>query len=382
LGTHFLLMHLKQINSMSQVACSAWNQLAGEAYPFMRHEFLFALEQSGSVSQQTGWLPAHILVFKGEELVAFMPLYLKEHSWGEYVFDHQWAQAYQQHDIDYYPKWLTAIPLTPCQGSRIIINKTIDPLVVTELLFSFIKQLSELHNISSWHCLFPAPPQVKLLQSLGLSIREGVQFQWFNKAYQDFDDFLQTLNASKRKMIKRERRRVKEQGVHLLRLAGPEVSALQWQVFFDFYAMTYLKKGSQPYLNLAFFQQIAATMGEQLLLVLAFKEDNPVAAALSFIGADTLYGRYWGCYEEYNSLHFETCYYQGLDYCIEKGLQRFDSGAQGEHKIARGFEPVTTYSAHWLKDSRLAKAIDHFVTEEKKAMEQYKQNAASYLPFK
>jgi len=368
---------------MTQVDCADWNRLAGHAYPFLRHEFLLALEQSGSVSGQTGWVPAHLLVLDEDELVAFMPLYLKQHSWGEYVFDHQWAQAYQQHELDYYPKWLTAIPLTPCQGARIVSKaEGIDQLEVTHTLLTFIKQLSEQRGISSWHCLFPALQQVELLRSLGLSIREGVQFHWFNKGYRDFNDFLQTLSASKRKMIKRERRRVSEQGVRLLRIAGPDVSDLQWQVFFQLYTMTYLKRGSQPYLNLAFFKQIAATMGEQLLLVLAVKDDNTIAAALSFVGADTLYGRYWGCYEDYNSLHFEACYYQGLDYCIEHGLKRFDSGAQGEHKIARGFEPITTYSAHWLKDVRFAKAIEQFLAEEQKAVQLYKQDAASYLPFK
>ena len=191
-----------------------------------------------------------------------------------------------------------------------------------------------------------------------------------------------SLSASKRKMLKRERRRVEEQGVHLLRIAGPDVSDNQWQDFFQFYTMTYLKRGSQPYLNLAFFQQIAATMGEQLLLALAIKEDKTIAAALSFIGADTLYGRYWGCYEEYDGLHFEACYYQGLDYCIEHGLKRFDSGAQGEHKISRGFEPVTTYSAHWIKEPAFAKAIVQFLAKEQKAVQLYKQDAASYLPFK
>ena len=375
-------MDIKQISSMTQVDCVGWNRLAGDAYPFMRHEFLLALEQSGSIAVQTGWMPAHLLVLDKEELVAFMPLYLKQHSWGEYVFDHQWAQAYQQHGLDYYPKWLTSIPLTPCQGSRIVVKAAIDPLEITQRLLTFIKQLSEQRDISSWHCLFPALHQVELFRSLNLSIREGVQFQWFNQGYRDFNDFLQTLSASKRKMLKRERRRVSEQGVSLLRIAGSDVSDGQWQTFFDFYAMTYLKKGSQPYLNLAFFKQIAATMGEQLLLVLALKDDKPVAAALSFIGADTLYGRYWGCYEEYNGLHFEACYYQGMDYCIEQGLKQFDSGAQGEHKISRGFEPVTTYSAHWLKDVRFAKAIDQFLTEEQKAVQRYKENAASYLPFK
>ncbi|PPK74619.1 hypothetical protein B0F87_10893 [Methylobacter tundripaludum] len=375
-------MEVKQIHSMAQVDCKVWNRLAGDAYPFLRHEFLSALEQSGSVSKQTGWEPSHLLVTEADELVAFMPLYLKRHSWGEYVFDHQWAQAYQQQGIDYYPKWLTAIPLTPCQGERIVFAEAVNPVEVMQLLLDFIKQRSDKLGISSWHCLFPVEQQAGLLRSLGLSIREGVQFHWFNRGYSDFNDFLQTLNAGKRKMLKRERRRVSEQGVSLLRIAGPDVSEVQWRAFFQFYTMTYLKRGSQPYLNPAFFQQIAATMGEQLLLVLAVKDDNYIAAALSFVGADTLYGRYWGCHEEYNSLHFEVCYYQVLDYCIEHGLTRFDSGAQGEHKIARGFEPITTYSAHWIKDVRFAKAIDHFLGREQQAIRLYKQDAASYLPFK
>ncbi|EGW20358.1 GNAT family N-acetyltransferase [Methylobacter tundripaludum] len=375
-------MEVKQIHSMAQVDCTVWNRLAGDAYPFLRHEFLSALEQSGSVSEQTGWEAAHLLVTEADELVAFMPLYLKRHSWGEYVFDHQWAQAYQQQGIDYYPKWLTAIPLTPCQGERIVFAEAVNPVEVMQLLLDFIKQLSDKLGISSWHCLFPVEQQAELLRSLGLSIREGVQFHWFNRGYGDFNDFLQTLNAGKRKMLKRERRRVSEQGVSLLRIAGPDVSEVQWRAFFQFYTMTYLKRGSQPYLNPAFFQQIAATMGEQLLLVLAVKDDNYIAAALSFVGADTLYGRYWGCHEEYNSLHFEVCYYQGLDYCIEHSLKRFDSGAQGEHKISRGFEPITTYSAHWIKDARFAKAIDHFLVREQQATRLYKQDAASYLPFK
>jgi len=375
-------MEVKQINSMAQVDCTVWNRLADDTYPFLQHEFLLALEQSGSISEQTGWEPAHLLVMDEDELVAFMPLYLKQHSRGEYVFDHQWAQAYQQQGIDYYPKWLTSIPLTPCQGARIVFNAAVNPIEITQLLLSFIKQRSDKLGISSWHCLFPIEQQAELLRSLGLSIREGVQFHWFNRGYGDFNDFLQTLNAGKRKMLKRERRRVREQGVSLLRIAGPDISELQWRAFFQFYTMTYLKRGSQPYLNPAFFQQIAATMGEQLLLVLAVKDDNYIAAALSFVGADTLYGRYWGCYEQYNSLHFEVCYYQGLDYCIERGLKRFDSGAQGEHKISRGFEPITTYSAHWIKDARFAKAIEHFLAREQEAMRLYKQDAASYLPFK
>jgi predicted N-acyltransferase len=375
-------MEVKQIHSMAQVDGEAWNRLTGDADPFLRHEFLLALEQSGSVSVQTGWEPAHLLVFDDHELIALMPLYLKRHSWGEYVFDHQWAQAYRQQGIEYYPKWLTAVPLTPCQGTRIVIKSAINPLEVTQLLLTFIKQMSDKLGISSWHCLFPVDYQVKLFHSLGLSIREGVQFHWFNRGYSDFNEFLQILSASKRKMFKRERRRVTEQGITVLRIAGRDISELQWQIFFRFYTMTYLKKGARPYLNEAFFKQIAATMSEQLLLVLAVKNGEYIAAALSFIGVDTLYGRYWGCDEEFNNLHFEVCYYQGMDYCIEHGLKRFDSGAQGEHKISRGFEPITTYSTHWIKDARFAKAIEHFLAREQQLMQLYKKDAASYLPFR
>jgi uncharacterized protein len=375
-------MEVKQITNMSQITALQWNQLTGIACPFLRHEFLSALEQSGAVCEKTGWLPQHLLVLESGTLIAIMPLYLKLHSWGEYVFDQQWAQAFTQQGLNYYPKWLSAIPFTPCQGARLVVKDGYDGGAIALLLLDYIRSLSEQRNMSSWHCLFPDQPNLEQLRTMGLSIREGVQFQWFNKNYPDFDGFLQTLTASKRKMIKRERRRVTEQGVECLRIVGTQVSIEQWQVFYNFYAMTYLKRGSAPYLNLAFFQQLAATMGEQLLLVLACKDSTPVAAALSFVGDDTLYGRYWGCYEQYHSLHFETCYYQGLDYCIEHGLQRFDSGAQGEHKIARGFEPITTYSAHWIKDPRFANAIAQFLSREQKIVAAYKQDAATYLPFK
>jgi predicted N-acyltransferase len=375
-------MHIKQISSMAQVDSTDWNRLAGLGYPFTRHEFLAALEQSGSVCAETGWTPAHCLVMSGNELIAAMPLYRKQHSWGEFVFDQQWAQAYRQHGLNYYPKWLTAIPYTPCQGQRLLIKPGIDPLAIVGLLINNIKQLAEQEGISSWHCLFPNPEQLSELRSLGLSIREGVQFQWTNQSYRDFDDFLQTLNAAKRKMLKRERRRVIEQGIDMLRIAGPDISAQQWRVFYEFYTLTYLKRGNQAYLTPAFFQQLAAAMPEQILLVLARKDEKYVGAALSFVGDDSLYGRYWGCYEEYNALHFEACYYQGLDYCIEHGLKRFDSGAQGEHKISRGFQPITTYSAHWIKDPGFAQAIDQFLAREQKAMQAYKEDAAAYLPFK
>lgn len=376
------MMEIKQITAINQVDNEAWNKLVGDDYPFMRHEFLLALEQSGCVSEQTGWQPRHVLVTENNELLAGMPLYLKTHSRGEYVFDNQWAYAYEQNGVSYYPKWLTAIPFTPCQGSRIAIKEAADQRLVTGLLVDFIKTKSGQDGISSWHCLFPVGGQLELLRDSGFLIRVGVQFQWFNRGYQTFDDFLGTFSSSKRKMLKRERRKVSQQGIALIQLSGREVSEHQWRVFFDFYQMTYLKHGMRPYLNLDFFLACAATMGEKLLLVFALKEGAYVGAALSFVGGDTLYGRYWGCLEEYNALHFEACYYQGLDYCIANGLRRFDSGAQGEHKIARGFEPVTTYSAHWFQDGRFAKAIGQFLVRETSAVRSYQDDAANYLPFK
>jgi predicted N-acyltransferase len=375
-------MQTQLLESLTDIDADAWNGLAGDEYPFLRHEFLLALEQSGAVCEKTGWQTRHATLTDQAGLCAILPLYIKHHSRGEYVFDQQWANAYHHYGLAYYPKLLSAIPFTPCQGPRMALRTDADPGLALGQFTTAIEQLAGQHQLSSWHCLFPASQELKLLQKAPFSIREGVQFQWFNKNYRDFDSFLQTLNASKRKMIKRERRRVIEQGVNLQRLFGAEINEDHWQLFFGFYALTYLKKGSQPYLNLAFFRQIAATMPEQLILVLAYKEGQAVGAALSFIGKDTLYGRYWGCHEEYHSLHFEACYYQGIDYCIEQGLARFDSGAQGEHKIARGFEPVTTYSAHWLKDPQFANAIEDFLAREKAAVAAYKTEAASYLPFR
>ncbi len=375
-------MEIKQITAINQVKSKDWNNLAGDSYPFIRHEFLLALEESGCVSAKTGWQPMHLLVFDHQELVAGMPLYLKSHSRGEYVFDHQWVYAYDQYGKRYFPKWLSAIPFTPCQGLRIAVKDTADQELVTERLVEFIKGKSEKNNISSFHCLFPVGKQLENLNKQGLAVREGVQFQWFNKGYATFDDFLGTFSASKRKMLKRERRKVIEQGIEVVLLSGKDVSENQWQIFYDFYRMTYFKHGMSPYLNLDFFLACTASMGDKILLVFALKDGCYVGAALSFIGKDALYGRYWGCRDEYNFLHFETCYYQGLDFCIANGLQRFDSGAQGEHKIARGFEPVTTYSAHWFQDERFADAIKQFLAREKNAVQLYRADAANYLPFK
>ncbi len=366
---------------MAEVNTVSWNQLVHDKDPFLRHEFLLALEQSGSVCIETGWQPNHLLVFDHQALIAAMPLYLKTHSRGEYVFDQQWADAFYQSGMEYYPKWVNAIPFTPCQGQRLLIKPEINQQTVTLLCMDHIKQLSELNNISSLHTLFPTPRQIELLQQTML-IREGVQFQWFNNNYRDFNDYLQAFTSRQRKKINKERRNITEQGIKLQRLTGKEITEQQWQVFFKFYEITYLKRGQSAYLNVNFFKQTARVMPEQILLVLAYKDRSYVGAALSFIGDKTLYGRYWGCYQEYNSLHFETCYYQGLEYCLEHQLQKFDSGAQGEHKIPRGFKPVTTYSAHWIQNDQFSKLIANFLEREKILIRQYKKDCSQYLPFK
>ena len=370
------------IRQIAEIDSTEWNALAGTDYPFLRHEFLSALETSGAVSPQTGWQAQHLLVMDNQALIAVMPLYLKFHSWGEYVFDQAWAQAYQSHGLAYYPKYLTSIPFTPCVGPRLIIkaDQPFEPIV--GILLKFIQSQADLQGVSSWHCLFAEPGLIKSLAAEKLIIRETVQFQWFNRGYSSLDDFLATLTASKRKMIKRERRKVREQGIYLQRLLGKQIQTTDWQLFYRFYALTYLKRQSQPYLNLAFFLTLASTMPEQLQLILAIKDSQPVAAALFFEGTDSLFGRYWGCDDEYDALHFEACYYQGIDYSITQGLKRFDSGAQGEHKIARGFEPISTYSAHWIKAPEFALAIHDFVRRETNHINQYRLAAAAYLPFR
>jgi len=375
-------MKISLINRIDEIPREDWNGITGLEYPFIRYEFLHALEKSACVSEETGWTPQHCLVYDNGDLIALMPLYRKIHSHGEYVFDFEWAHAYRQHGLSYYPKWLTAIPFTPCEGERLFVKTGVEKKAVLESILNHINKTAETENISSWHCLYPTSTEIELLKSAELSIREGVQFRWINKGYRDFKDYLDSFNSKKRKTLLRERRFINDQGIVLKQIQGKDITEQQLDVFFQFYQLTYLKHGNPPYLNLEFFKEIAETMPEQLLLILAVKNSTYVGAAFSLVGGDSFYGRYWGCYEEYHSLHFEACYYQGLEYCIKNRLTRFDSGAQGEHKIARGFEPVITYSAHWICDPEFATAIKGFTKREASLMEKYRTNAAELLPFK
>ncbi|HHX82930.1 MAG TPA: N-acetyltransferase [Pseudomonadaceae bacterium] len=371
------------LHSLAEIPAADWNALVGVDYPFLRHEFLSALESTGCVSTASGWTPCHLLLEDAEgRALACMPLYQRSNSWGEYVFDWAWADAYQRHGRAYYPKLVSAIPFTPCAGPRLGIAAGLDAQALISLLLRSVQEKAQESGISGWHLLFPDEAQKTLLQDPKLLLRSGCQYQWFNRGYADFESFLAALNSRKRKNLRKERQQVASQGVHFDVLEGTQVSSEQWLQFYHFYASTYFVRGRRPYLNPEFFLQLAQIMPEQLLLVLASKGQECIAGALFFKGADTLYGRYWGCSEEFQFLHFETCYYQGIDYCIRHGYQRFDSGAQGEHKIQRGFEPVPTWSLHWIADPQFQEAIARFVAEEAGHLQDYRSHAANFLPFR
>lgn len=373
---------VKFLSSIDQVSAADWNQVCGVSNPFIQHAFLSALEQTGCVNRQTGWQPHHAVTYHNDQICAVMPLYIKHHSNGEYVFDWGWAEAYHRHRINYYPKLLTAIPFTPATGPRICVSTGVDREQIIDLLIKEIKQLAETKGYSSWHLLFPHAAEAKLLADTSLSQRTGCQYHWFNQDYSSFEQFLATFTSRKRKMINRERRQVYEQGIQLTRLTGRQIGEKHIRMFYRFYQATYYKHAQQGYLNLDFFIKIVQTMTDKLLLVICYRDDEPVAGALSFIGSDTLYGRYWGCIEEYNSLHFEACYYQGIDFCIEHGLKRFDPGAQGEHKIVRGFEPVQTCSFHYIAHPVFKQAIDDFLVQERRGLSEYTEHAKTLLPFR
>lgn len=377
---------LRFLTSISEINAEDWDALAGKAYPFMRHGFFLALEKSSSTTAITGWQPFHVVIEKGTEEnskpVAIMPMFLKDNSRGEYVFDWSWADAYQRHGMDYYPKLVTAIPFTPCPGPRICIAPDQDADEIYRLLSVYIPQQAKKLNASSWHILFPEQHESDAFKALGIQDRIGCQYQWFNKGYCSFDDFLERFASRKRKNIRKERQKILDAGISFEKIAGPDITPLQWEKFYLFYQSTYFVRGRSPYLTDEFFIRAGEIMPENLLLILAKKEGEYIAGALSFVGEDTLYGRYWGCTEEYQFLHFETCYYQGIEYCIEKGLKRFDSGAQGEHKIQRGFEPVLTWSNHWIDNPDFDHAISRFLADEEKYIRRYQEEAFNYLPFK
>lgn len=375
------------LGSLANIDATHWDAIVGTDYPFLQHRFLYGLEQTGCTTAETGWQPCHLLLSDSDGIAAVLPLYLKSHSYGEYVFDWSWADAWQRQGLQYYPKLLSAIPFTPATGPRLCLRSDIDTAVARTQMWraalDAIGRFASKREISSWHLLFPEEQIATQLLAEGMHLRTATQFHWFNNDYECFDDFLAEFTSRKRKNLRRERQRVAQQGLVLKTLTGAEIGKPEWEQFYHFYQMTYAKRsGHGGYLNRAFFTETAPGMGEQAVMVLAYLEQRPVAAALYFRSSDTLYGRYWGCEREFDCLHFEACYYQGIEYCIHHGLKRFDPGAQGEHKIQRGFRPIRTYSSHWIADPALSDAVGNFTRQEQPHTEAYMREASTLLPFR
>jgi predicted N-acyltransferase len=380
-------MHCKSYASIADIPAQLWDGLFDSENPFVQHAFLLALEQSECVSPQTGWQPRHLLVLNEERPVAVMPLYAKNHSYGEFVFDWGWAEAYERHGLDYYPKLVTSIPFSPVAGPRVGMSADATPEEVFSALLGAVHQLAESDAYSSWHLLFPGlrlqTALVEMKDEGAFLHREAVQFHWFNRNYPSFDGFLATLRSSRRKNLKRERRLVAEQGVSLHRKAGTDISDEEWAGFYRCYMNTYRKRsGHDGYLDRGFFDRLRETMSAQMMLVVARCAGDIVASSLFLHDNQRLYGRYWGALQDISCLHFETCFYQGIEFCIEHGLQEFDPGTQGEHKLMRGFEPVKSASYHWIADSRFRAAIADFLHLEKRSTNDYQQQAKTYLPYK
>lgn len=379
-------MQIRFINQISQINDKQWQQLDNaSSNPFISKHFLQALEVSGAASQQGGWQPHHLIIESNQQLIAFMPLYLKTHSYGEYVFDWSWADAYQRYGLAYYPKLVSAIPYTPSQGERLLVHPNYQKADLVPLLVEAIKTEAKRLEASSWHLLFTQEDEQQLFANQQLHTRLGCQFHWFNtENWQTFDAFLSSFSAKKRKNVKQERRKVRDQGLLVERVEGKAITLDLLEHFYHCYQITYLRRGRQAYLSQSFFEQLLLLMPEQMLLVVAKEEatQQPLAAALFFYDKTSLYGRYWGSKVDADSLHFEACYYQGIEYCLEKGLTHFDPGTQGEHKISRGFQPLITQSYHWLAEATFNKAIQQFVQEEALGVQHYAEQACQQLPFK
>ena len=350
-------------------------------YPFMRPEFLDALEQSKSVCVESGWQPIH-LSLQSQHGTGFMPLYLKQHSMGEYVFDHAWANAYHENGLEYYPKLLTAIPFTPSTGLRITGIDNLNANHCGQLLEEVLSVADET-GASSWHLLFPDNQLLALFDDPRLLRRSGVQYHWHNRDYGCFEDFLSMMNSRKRKMVRKERAEIARQDIDVEVLVGKAIDADIWALFYQLYERTYAKRnGTRGYITETFFSQIAGTMPEQIAMAVARQNGVPIACALYFFDSDTLYGRYWGSVGEFSYLHFELCYYSGIEFAIKLGLKRYDAGAQGEHKLMRGFEPTQTVSLHWIKHPQFNDAVAQFLKREDKGIAEHMQQATKLLPFK
>lgn len=351
--------------------------------PFLSHAFFLSLEESGSAAPRKGWAPCHLVLENANgAAAAILPLYLKSHSYGEYVFDHAWANAYERAGGSYYPKLQCAVPFTPVMGRRFLIRSGFPESEARALVTAAAIKATKQHCASSWHVIFAAKEEWEELGRHGLLQRTDTQYHWRNRGYENFDGFLAALSSRKRKAIRKEREQALASGVSIEWLTGPDIKPAHWDAFFAFYMDTGSRKWGSPYLNREFFRLVGERMANSILLVMAKRDGAYVAGALNFIGGDTLYGRYWGCLEAHNFLHFEACYYQAIEYAITHGIAHVEAGAQGEHKLARGYAPETTYSLHYFADAGLAAAVAQYLKAERRAVAQEQKLMEEALPYK
>jgi len=379
-------IEISMTGAISEIAPDEWNGLAcpeGEPPidPFTTHRFLKALEDSGSVGAGTGWSPHHILARNGDELIAAMPMYAKGHSQGEYVFDHSWAHAFEQAGGRYYPKLQATVPFTPASGRRFLTKPGFEKLGKAALVQGAVQVASE-NGLSSLHITYCLEAEAEDGAAMGLMHRTGQQFHWLNDGYEDFADFLSRLSSRKRKAIRKERAGAQAFGGEIYALTGDQIEPEHWDAFWQFYQDTGARKWGRPYLTREFFDEAQAHLRRDILLILCKLEGRWVAGALNFIGRDALFGRYWGCVQDHPFLHFEVCYYQAIEYAIANGLARVEAGAQGEHKLARGYLPVATHSLHWIADEGFRRAVAQFLEEERNAVDEDIEILTSYGPFK
>jgi len=375
-------LKLRIIEHLAEIPAAQWEALRSQQpgnNPFLAHAFFLALQESGCATPVTGWRAQFLTYWQQDRLVGAMPLYVKTHSWGEFVFDWAWAEAYQRHGLSYYPKLVSSVPFTPVSGARILA----DSAETRTQLIAAALQLAKETEASSLHCLFPPETQVQEMQQQGMLIRRGVQLHWRNPGYTDFAAYLADMRRDKRKKIQQERRRVNDAGIHFQHLRGAQITPEHWAFFMRCYTRTHQQFNSPLALNLEFFLRIGQTLADNVLLIVALNaDDQPIASAINFYDADALYGRSWGTLEYHDGLHFETCYYQAIEFCIANQISRFEGGAQGEHKLARGFLPVTTWSAHWLAHPRFSSAVEDFLQRETGGIERYIDELNESSPFK
>ncbi len=374
---------LKLVGRIGDIDAARWDGCAGADNPFLSHAFLKALEDSNSVGQRAGWVPRHLIVEDADgSLVAAAPMYLKSNSSGEYVFDHGWAEAYERAGGRYYPKLLVAVPFTPVPGPRLLVRPGPGQETARATLAAGLVAAAEQLGVSSLHVNFLRGDDAATLEAAGLMRRVGIQYHWHNQGYGSFDDFLASLSSRKRKAIRRERQAVADQGSRVYPVTGADLTPRHWDAFFRFYMATGGRKWGRPYLTRQFFDVVGATMADRIVLVMAEKGGRFVGGALNLLGSDTLYGRNWGCDGDYPFLHFEACYYQAIEFAISQGLAHVEAGAQGEHKIQRGYLPTETVSAHWIADPNFAAAVADFLKRETRAIREEGRALAEFSPFR